>query len=143
MGYSYATEWFMAWYGGKHDERSVVAFEFAGTYAPLFWALLFCNVLLPQALWFPTVRRSLPALFVIAIAINIGMWLERILIIFNTLSHDYMPSVWRTFHFGFWDWSFLIAPLGLFALLFLLFVRLVPAVSMFDMRELSHQEGAA
>jgi Ni/Fe-hydrogenase subunit HybB-like protein len=142
MGYSYATEWFMAWYGGEHSERSVVAFEFAGTYAPLFWALLFCNVLLPQALWFPHVRRSLLALFVIAIAINIGMWLERVLIIFNTLSHDYMPSVWRTFHFGFWDWSFLIAPLGLFALLFLMFVRLLPAVSMFEMRQLSHEEDA-
>jgi molybdopterin-containing oxidoreductase family membrane subunit len=88
-------------------------------------------------------RRSLPALFAIAIAINVGMWLERILIIFNTLSRDYMPSVWRTFHFGFWDWSFLIAPLGLFALAFLLFVRLVPTVSMFDMRELSHRERAA
>ena len=105
--------------------------------------MLFCNVLLPQALWFPRVRRSLPALLVIAVSINVGMWLERILIIFNTLSHDYMPSVWRSFHFGFWDWSFLIAPLGLFALLFLLFVRLVPTVSMFEMRELSHQEGAA
>jgi len=100
-------------------------------------------VLLPQTLWFPAVRRSLPALVVICVAINIGMWLERILIIWNTLSHDYMSSVWRSFHFTFWDWSFLIAPLGLFAFLFLLFVRLVPAVSMFDMRELSHKEGAA
>ncbi len=63
--------------------------------------------------------------------------------IFNTLSHVDMPSVWRSFHFGFWDWSFLIAPLGLFALLFLLLVRLVPAVSMFEMRELSHREGTA
>ena len=75
--------------------------------------------------------------------INVGMWLERILIIWNTLSHDYMPSLWRSFHFTFWDWTFLIAPLGLFAFLFLIFVRLVPAVSMFDMRELSHKEGAA
>ena len=112
MGYSYATEWFMGWYGGEHSERSLVAFEFTGTYAPLFWALLFCNVVLPQAMWFPAVRRSLPALFVIAIAINIGMWLERILIVWNTLSHDYMPSLWRIFHFTLWDWSFLIAPLG-------------------------------
>ena len=63
---------------------------------------------------------SLPALFMIAIAINVGMWLERILIIWNTLSHDYMPSLWRTFHFTFWDWSFLIAPLGFFAFLFLM-----------------------
>ncbi len=50
------------------------------------------------------------------------MWLERILIVWNTLSHDYMPTMWRTFHFTFWDWSFLIAPLGLFAFLFLIFV---------------------
>jgi Ni/Fe-hydrogenase subunit HybB-like protein len=143
MGYSYATEWFMGWYGGKHSDRSLVAFEFTGSYAPLFWALLLCNVVLPQALWFPRVRRSLPGLLVIAIAINIGMWLERILIVWNTLSHDYMPSLWRTFHFTFWDWSFLIAPLGFFAFLFLIFVRLVPSVSMFDMRELAHREGAA
>jgi molybdopterin-containing oxidoreductase family membrane subunit len=143
MGYSYATEWFMGWYGGEHSDRSLVAFEFTGTYAPLFWALLFCNVLLPQAFWFPAVRQSLLALFAIAFGINVGMWLERILIIWNTLSHDYMPSLWRSFHFTFWDWSFLIAPLGLFAFLFLLFVRLVPAVSMFDMRELAHREGAA
>lgn len=143
MGYSYATEWFMAWYGGEHRERGLVAFEFTGTYAPMYWALLACNVAIPQLLWLPRLRRSLPVLFAIAIAINVGMWLERILIVWNTLSHGYMPSLWRSFHFTFWDWSFLIAPLGLFALLFLVFVRLVPAVSMFDMRELAHEEGAA
>ena len=142
MGYSYATEWFMGWYGGKHSDRSLVAFEFTGTYAPLFWALLLCNVVLPQALWFPRIRRSLAALFAIAIAINVGMWLERILIVWNTLSHGYMPSLWRSFHFTFWDWSFLVAPLGFFAFLFLLFVRVIPSVSMFDMRELAHRENA-
>ncbi|CCD90800.1 Polysulphide reductase NrfD [Bradyrhizobium sp. ORS 375] len=143
MGYSYATEWFMAWYGGEHRERGLVAFEFTGTYAPMYWALLACNVAIPQLLWLPRLRRSLPVLLAIAIAINVGMWLERILIVWNTLSHGYMPSLWRSFHFTFWDWSFLIAPLGLFALLFLVFVRLVPAVSMFDMRELAHEEGVA
>ena len=142
MGYSYATEWFMAWYGGEHSERSLVAFEFTGTYAPLFWALLLCNVraaagAVVSARCGARCRRCSRS----AIAINIGMWLERILIIWNTLSHDYMPSLWRSFHFTFWDWSFLIAPLGLFAFLFLLFVRLVPAVSMFDMRELAHRGG--
>jgi molybdopterin-containing oxidoreductase family membrane subunit len=143
MGYAYASEWFMAWYGGQHSERRVVAFEFAGTYAPLFWALLLCNVIVPQALWFPAVRRSLPLLISVAVVINIGMWLERILIIWNTLSRDYMPSMWRSFHPTFWDVSLLIAPLGLFALLFLLFVRLVPAISMFEMRQLAKQEGIA
>lgn len=143
MGYSYATEWFMGWYGGARSDRSLVAFEFTGTYAPLFWALLGCNVVLPQALWFPRVRRSLVALFVIAIAINVGMWLERILIVWNTLSHGYMPSLWRPFHFTIWDLAFILAPLGFFAFLFLMFVRLIPAVSMFDMRELAHRENVA
>lgn len=143
MFYSYATEWFMGWYGGEHAEREVVRFEFSGTYAPLYWALLACNCLIPQLLWWPFARRSLLILIPVAIAINVGMWLERILIVWNTLSHGYMPSLWRTFHFTFWDWSFLIAPLGLFAFLFLVFMRLVPSISMFDMRELAHEEAAA
>jgi Ni/Fe-hydrogenase subunit HybB-like protein len=143
MTYSYATEWFMAWYGGKPDERRVVAFTFTGDYAPLYWAQLFCNCVAPQALWLRRVRASLPALFVIAILINVGMWLERILIIWNTLSHEYQVSLWRVFHTTFWDWSLLISPLGLFALMFLVFVRLVPAVSMFEMRQLAHEEGVA
>ncbi|MDA9463307.1 NrfD/PsrC family molybdoenzyme membrane anchor subunit [Bradyrhizobium sp. CCBAU 53415] len=143
MFYSYATEWFMGWYGGEHAEREVVRFEFTGTYAPLYWALLACNCLIPQLLWWPFARRSLLMLIPIAIAINIGMWLERILIVWNTLSRGYMPSLWRAFHFTFWDWSFLITPLGLFAFLFLVFMRLVPSVSMFDMRKLAHEEAAA
>jgi Ni/Fe-hydrogenase subunit HybB-like protein len=143
MFYSYATEWFMGWYGGEHADREVVRFEFTGTYAPLYWALLACNCLIPQLLWWPFARRSLFILIPVAIAINIGMWLERILIVWNTLSHGYMPSLWRTFHFTFWDWSFLVAPLGLFAFLFLIFMRLVPSISMFDVRELAHQEAAA
>jgi molybdopterin-containing oxidoreductase family membrane subunit len=71
------------------------------------------------------------------------MWLERILIVWNTLSHGYMPSLWRTFHFTIWDLAFVVAPLGFFAFLFLMFVRLIPAVSMFDMRELAHREDMA
>lgn len=143
MGYSYATEWFMAWYGGDPVDRSLVAYMFAGSYAPLFWVLLACNCILPQAFWFPRVRRSIPALVVIAILINVGMWLERILIIWNTLSHDYMPPLWRLFYPTIWDWALLFGPLGLFALLFLCFARLVPAVSMHEVRQLSRKEGLA
>ncbi|MGO4707346.1 NrfD/PsrC family molybdoenzyme membrane anchor subunit [Microvirga sp. 2MCAF38] len=143
MGYSYATEWFMAWYGGDPVDRSLVAYMFAGSYAPLYWILLLCNCILPQALWFPRVRRSIPVLVVIAILINVGMWLERILIIWNTLSHDYMPPLWRLFYPTIWDWALLFGPLGLFALLFLCFARLVPAVSMHEVRQLCREEKAA
>jgi Ni/Fe-hydrogenase subunit HybB-like protein len=141
MTYSYGTEWFLAWYGGDHADRSLIAFMFTGHYAPLYWALLLCNCLLPQALWVPAVRRNVPALFAIVLLILVGMWLERILIIWNTLSHDYMPSLWRVFRTTFWDWSFLFGPLGVFAFCFLLFIRLVPAVSIYETRRLAYEEG--
>ncbi|MDO9708765.1 NrfD/PsrC family molybdoenzyme membrane anchor subunit [Paracraurococcus lichenis] len=135
MGLSYATEWFMGWYAGDHAERELLRFEFAGPYAPLYWAMLACNVLVPQLLWFRRLRTGLVAVFTIAIAINIGMWLERILIIWNTLSHGYLPSTRRLFHPTIWDWATLAGSFGLFAFLFLALVRLVPAVAMHDVNK--------
>jgi molybdopterin-containing oxidoreductase family membrane subunit len=97
-------------------------------------------VVIPQAFWFASVRRSVFAVFVIAVIINIGMWLERILIIWNTLSHDYMPSMWRLFLPTVWDWITTFGSLGLFALMYLVFVRLLPVVSMHEVRKLVAEE---
>ena len=142
MGLSYASEWFNAWYGGEHANRSLVVFEFTGAYAPMFWVLLLCNVVIPQAFWFAVVRRNVVTVFVIAILINIGMWLERILIIWNTLSHDYAVSMWRLFLPTAWDWITTFGSLGLFALMYLVFVRLIPVVSMHEVRKLVDEEGS-
>jgi molybdopterin-containing oxidoreductase family membrane subunit len=142
MGLSYATEWFSAWYGGEHAERGVVAFQFTGAYALAYWALLLCNVIVPQAFWWARVRRSVGLAAVIAIIINIGMWLERVSIVLNTLSHGYSVSMWRDFMPTVWDWMLLSGSLGLFALLFLVLARIVPMVSMHEVRRLVH-EGAA
>ena len=135
MGLSYANEWFNGWYGGEHANRSLIAFEFTGAYAPMFWALLLCNVVIPQAFWSAVVRRNVVAVFAIAVLINIGMWLERILIVWNTLSHDYAVSMWRLFLPTVWDWITTIGSLGLFALMYLIFVRLLPVVSMHEVRK--------
>jgi molybdopterin-containing oxidoreductase family membrane subunit len=143
MGLSYATEWFNAWYGGERADRNFVAFEFTGAYWPMFAGLLLCNVIVPQAFWLRFVRRNVVAVFVISVAINIGMWLERILIIWNTLSHDYLPSMWRLFFPTIWDWLLMFGSLGLFALMFLVFVRLVPIVSMHEVRRLVAEEAAS
>ena len=143
MGMSYATEWFDGWYGGERADRSLVAFEFTGAYAPLFWTLLLCNVVIPQAFWFAAVRTNIIAVFAIAVLINVGMWLERILIIWNTLSHDYSPSMWRLFLPTIWDWITTFGSLGLFALMYLVFVRLVPVVSMHEVRKLVAEERAS
>lgn len=140
MGVSYATEWFNAWYGGDPTDRKLVAFEFTGAYAPMFWTMLACNVAIPQAFWFSAVRQRISAVFLISVLINIGMWFERILIIWNTLSHDYTPSMWRLFIPTFWDWVTTFGSLGLFALMYLVFVRLIPVVSMHEVRRLIAEE---
>jgi len=143
MGLSYATEYFAAWYGGETQDRSLLAFMFTGTYAPMMWALIACNVVIPQAFWFNTVRRRIPAVFVVAIIINIGMWLERILIVWNTLSHGFLPSQRRVFFPTVWDWTLLFGSLGFFALMFLIFCRAVPAVSIHETKKLVHEEKSA
>jgi molybdopterin-containing oxidoreductase family membrane subunit len=140
MGLSYATEWFGGWYTGDQLERGFVAFEFTGRYAVLFWLLLFFNCVLPQAFWLPAIRRSIWAVIIIAVGINVGMWLERICIVLNTLSHHYEPSEWGAFAPTLWDWLLLAGSLGFFALMYLIFVRLLPAVSMHEVRHLVHQE---
>ena len=92
MSLSYATEWFFAWYSGDHAERLLVRFEFSGLYAPLYWTMILCNCVLPLAFAVRAARRSLPVLLGVAILINLGMWLERILIISETLSRGHLPS---------------------------------------------------
>lgn len=143
MTLSYATEWMMAWYGGEHAERSLVVHEFAGTYAPLYWLLLLFNCILPQVLWSPKARGNLWVMALVSIGINVGMWLERILIIWNTLGHTELPSTRHPFVMSAIDWTFLIGPLGLFAFLFLLFARFFPVVSMYEVRELAHKQREA
>ncbi len=143
MGLSYATEWFTAWYGGERADRDLVAYLFTGDYAPMYYAQLFCNVVAPQAFWLAAVRRRILAVFGIAILINIGMWLERILIIWMTLSHDYLPSMWRLFQVTVWDWLTLFGSLGLFATMYLVFVRVVPAISMHEVKKDVGEEAPA
>ena len=140
MGASYATEWFTAWYSGERAQRTYLAYVFTGTYAPFYAIMLFGNVIAPQVLWFKRARASLPTMVTVAVLVLIGMWFERILIIWNTLGHDYLPTLWRAFWPTIWDYLVLVGSLGVFLLAFLLFVRLLPSVSMFEMRELAMRE---
>jgi Ni/Fe-hydrogenase subunit HybB-like protein len=143
MGLCYATEWFNAWYGGEHADRSLLVFEFLGRYAPMYWTLLLCNVVIPQAFWLQAVRNNVIAVFVISVVINIGMWLERMLIVWNTLSHDYSVSMWRLFLPTAWDWITTVGSLAFFALMYLALVRLIPVVSMHEVRKLVDEERAS
>lgn len=140
MALSYLSEWFAAWYSGDRTERGVVWFEFNGDYRIFYYAMLFCNCVIAQMFWIRAVRRSVAAVVIVSIIINIGMWLERINIVLNTLSHGYAVSMWRVFVPTFWDYSLMFGSLGLFALLYLLLCRLVPIVSMHETRRLLSPE---
>ena len=136
MSASYATEWFMAWYSADRAERDFLSYVFTGKYAAMYLMMLAFNCVIPQAMWFKPVRHSLPALALISAGILVGMWFERILIIWNTLGHGYLPTLWRAFWPTSVDWMILLGTLGVFVTAFLIFVRLIPVVSMFEMREL-------
>jgi molybdopterin-containing oxidoreductase family membrane subunit len=140
MTLSYAAEWFSAWYGGEHAERRLVAYAFDGDYRVLYWLMLFLNCAIAHAFWSATARRSVATVVVIALLINLGMWLERMLIVLNTLSHGYAIGMWRTFAPTLWDFLLLFGSLGFFALLYLVFCRVLPVVSMHETRRLLSAE---
>jgi molybdopterin-containing oxidoreductase family membrane subunit len=136
MTLMYAVESFSGWYGGDPAEIRRQQFEVHGWYNWLYAILIFCNVLVPQMLWSPRFRRSPAWVTIISIAVVIGMWIERILIILNTLSHDYMPSSWRIFVPTAIDFLLYFGSIGLFTFLMMMFARVTPAASMVDTREL-------
>ena len=140
MTLMYAVEWFSGWYGGEPAELRRQHFEVQGPYNWLYAVLVFCNVLAPQLLWRPNIRRSPIGLTIISVLVVIGMFIERLLIILDTLSHDYMPSEWRIFTPTAIDFLLYFGSLGLFTFLMMMFARVAPAVSMADTRELVARE---
>jgi Ni/Fe-hydrogenase subunit HybB-like protein len=140
--YGYAMEAFFAWYGGNRYETDVVVNRMKGPYAPVYWSLIACNGLLPQVLWSPRARRSVPVLFLVALGVLVGMWQERFIIVVTTLHRDFLPSAWGLYAGTIWDWAAFLGSIGLFLTLLFLFIRLLPVISMFEMRGLVAAEPA-
>jgi molybdopterin-containing oxidoreductase family membrane subunit len=107
-----------------------------GPYAPSYWALIACNVLAPQILWFKRARQSPIILFFMALVVSIGMWLERFVIVVTSLHRDFLPSSWGNYQGTFWDWAMYLGSIGLFLTLVFLFIRFLPMISIFEMRTL-------
>jgi Ni/Fe-hydrogenase subunit HybB-like protein len=134
VAYGYMTEMFIAWYSADKFEMFVPWNRMAGPYGAVYWALILCNVIIPQALWFKGVRTNVYALFVLAIIVNVGMWLERFVIVVTSLHRDFLPSSWGNYSPTFWDWSTFLGTIGLFLTLLFLFVRFLPMISIAEMR---------
>ncbi len=139
VAYGYAMEAFMAWYSGNRVERyTFVNRAWVGGYWWTYWLLIVCNILIPQLLWSKRVRMYIPAVFVISLVVNMGMWLERFVIVVTSLTRDFVPSSWGMYYPTIWDWSTYVGTIGLFLSLMFLFIRGLPAISIFEMREVVH-----
>jgi molybdopterin-containing oxidoreductase family membrane subunit len=139
LTYSYVIETFVAWYSGDpHEQFTYLIDRPFGTYAVLFWIMIVCNVITPQLFWWKRCRTSVPVLAGASVAILVGMWLERFIIIVTSLHRDFLSSSWRFYKPTWVDLGLIGGSLGLFGVLFLLFVRFVPFVAMSEMRRLRH-----
>ena len=136
VGYGYFMEQFIAWYSASVYEGFMMQNRMYGPYGSYYWALIICNIVVPQLLWFRYFRVNMFWLFFISQFINVGMWLERFIIVVTSLHRDYMPSSWDMFHPTIWDIAIYIGTIGLFTMLFFLFIRGLPMISIHEIRGL-------
>ena len=136
VAYGYMMETFMAWYSGSPAEWFMIVNRMTGPYRFWYWLLIACNIVIPQLLWLGKVRAKVFLLWVISLVVNVGMWLERFVIIVVSLHRDYLPSSWGMYAPTKWDWATYIGSIGLFLTLLFLFIRFLPLISIFEIRAL-------
>jgi molybdopterin-containing oxidoreductase family membrane subunit len=136
VGYGYAVEAFTSWYSGNHFERYFLLNRIFGPYKWIWMSLILCNILAIQPLWLRKVRYSALALWIISMFVNFGMWFERFVIIPVSLHRDFLPGSWGMYYPTRWDFATFFGSIGLFLALMFLFVRLLPAIAMFEMKTL-------
>jgi Ni/Fe-hydrogenase subunit HybB-like protein len=140
--YCHVFDTFDAWYSGDPYELQALHERWSGAYAPLYWLSILLNVVIIQALWFRRVRRSGAALVPIAAAVTAGVWLSHFVEIASVLHRDYLPSSWGVYVPSAWEWALFLGTIGLFFFLYFLFVRLLPMISMFELKEVLRQDMA-
>jgi molybdopterin-containing oxidoreductase family membrane subunit len=136
VGYSYLTEFFMAWFGPNKAEADLFWFRATGYLWPAFWTMFSCNVIFPLLLWFKGFRRNMVAMFILCLFVNVGMWFERFVIIACSLAHPFNPATWNINYRMSWSEAAILAgSFAWFGMFFLIFVRLLPAFSVAEIKE--------
>ena len=138
--YGYVFEIFDALYSGDVHELQTLSDRFFGAYAWTYWGAILFNFVFLQGLWWRWVRRTAWVLFLISTAVAIGMWFERYMILVTSLYRDFLVSSWGQYTPTFWDWSTYLGTIGLFMVPFLLMIRLFPVISIFETKEVLHEE---
>jgi Ni/Fe-hydrogenase subunit HybB-like protein len=134
VGLAYGTEFFTAFYSGNAYEQFVFMNRALGPFCWAYWTMVSCNVLIPQLLWFRRVRTTIPAVFVIVIFVNIGMWFERFVIIVTSLHRDFLPSSWASYAPTWIEIATFVGSFGLFFTCFLLFCRVLPVIAIAEIK---------
>ena len=141
VGTAYITELFISWYSGVEYEAYAFINRATGPYWWAYWAMMTCNVVSPQLMWFKKLRRSLLFTFIISIVVNIGMWFERYVIIVTSLHRDYLPSSWSMHYPSHIDLGVYVGTIGLFFVFFLLFARYFPVLALNELKTILKSSG--
>jgi molybdopterin-containing oxidoreductase family membrane subunit len=136
VGYSYVSEYFIAWYSGSEPEQASFWYRAFGPYWISAWVMIICNAFVPQILWFKKARLHLPTLFTVSVLVNVGMWFERYVIIISGLSREYDPAAWNTYTPAAAELAILTGSFAFFGMFFLIFIKLFPVVAIAEMKEL-------
>jgi hypothetical protein len=144
--YGYILEVFYGYYSASPAELALIDWRFNGPYAWAYWALIACNGIIPQVLWSPKMRQNIPVVFMVSVVISIGMWLERFVIIPMSLMRNYLPASDRHYYPTIVDFVMFFGTIGLFFFMMWLFIRFLPVINMFEMKDLlfkqkSHGKG--
>jgi Ni/Fe-hydrogenase subunit HybB-like protein len=137
--YGYVMEWFIAWYSGSEAEWFAFYNRVFGDYRWIYAMQIFCNVIAPQAFWFPAFRRNAVVLMIVAVLVNFGMWAERFVIIAVTLTRDFIPGSWANYTPTWVDWGLLFGSISTFGVLFMLFLKFMPVIPISEVKELKRE----
>ncbi len=141
VGIAYLSELFVAWYSGYVYEQYAFYNRITGPYWWAYFSMMFCNVILPQLFWWRKIRRSILITFIVSLFVNVGMWFERFVIIGTTLARDFLPSSWSYYVPSWVEIAIFVGSIGLFFMLYLVFVRIAPVVAVAEVKEILKTHG--
>jgi molybdopterin-containing oxidoreductase family membrane subunit len=138
-GFGYVAETWTSLYAGNYEAQTVMD-RFTGPYWWSFWGAVFFNFVPLQLLWWRAIRIHPVYAFLIGLSVAVGMWMERYMLLVTSLYRDWLESSVNPFQGTFWDWALYIGFIGFFCAAFLLFVRFLPVIAQFEVKEQLEEE---
>ena len=128
-------ELFTTWFSGSSYELEALEWRLTGFYAPMYWEMiLFCAVV-PMLILFKRIRTSWKSMLIISILINIGMLSERFIIVATSQPRKFLPNAFGFYFPSIVEIAITIGSFAVFSTLFLIFVKWVPSVSLYEVKE--------